>query len=108
MNSGIDYFKEGYQPKTDIVRDEKGGLFTDAYIILDMRRNLFTQFFYIHVFNCVRQTEIHTAEPLVPELIVSEFKMAIERTERQKAPSVEQVPADVIKAGGRTILSEIH
>jgi hypothetical protein len=34
--------------------------------------------FNIHGVNDVRKTEIHTAEPLVPELSVFEVEMAIE------------------------------
>jgi hypothetical protein len=37
-----------------------------------------------HGVNDVRQTEIHTAEPLVPEPITSEVEMAIENLKRHK------------------------
>jgi hypothetical protein len=46
----------GYQPRNDIVNDEKGYLVTDAYLILDMRMNLFSQFLNIRGVNDVRQT----------------------------------------------------
>jgi hypothetical protein len=36
-----------------------------------------------HGVNVVRQTEIHTAEPLVPELSVFQVKMAIEKLKTQ-------------------------
>ena len=41
--------KKGYQPRTRIVKDEKSDLVADSHSIM------------------VRQAEIHTAEPLVPE-----------------------------------------
>jgi hypothetical protein len=34
--------------------------------------------------------------------------MAIEELKRHKSPGIDQIPAEMIKAGGRTILSEIH
>jgi len=34
--------------------------------------------------------------------------MAIEKLKGHKSPGTEQIPAKVIKAGGRTIHSEIH
>ena len=34
--------------------------------------------------------------------------MATEKLKRHKSPGTDQVPADLIKAGGRTICSEIH
>jgi hypothetical protein len=54
----------------------------------------------------VKQTEIHTA--LLPEPSASEVNMAIEKLKRHKSPGIDQIPADLIKAGSRTIRSEIH
>jgi hypothetical protein len=34
--------------------------------------------------------------------------MAIEKLKRHKSPGIDQIPAKLIKAGGRTIRSEIH
>jgi hypothetical protein len=62
----------------------------------------------VHGVNDVRQTEIHTAEPLVPEPSNSEVEMASEKLKRHKSPGIDQIPAELIKAGGRTIHSEIH
>jgi hypothetical protein len=42
-------------------------LVTDSYNILSRWRNHPSQLLNIHGVNDVRQTEIHTAEPLVPE-----------------------------------------
>jgi hypothetical protein len=61
---GIINLKEGYQPGTNIVKDEKGNLVAYSHSILARWRNHFSQLLNIHG---VRQTELHTAEPLVPE-----------------------------------------
>jgi hypothetical protein len=58
--------------------------------------------------NDVRQTEVHTAEPLVPEPSAFKIEMAIEKLKRHKSPGIDQIPANLIKAGGRIIRSEIH
>ena len=34
--------------------------------------------------------------------------MAIEMLKRHKSPDIDQIPAELIKAGGRTIRYEIH
>jgi hypothetical protein len=54
------------------------------------------------------QTEMHTAEPLVPEPSAFEVQMAVEKLKSHKSPGIDQIPAEVIKAGGRAIFSEIH
>jgi hypothetical protein len=63
----------------------------------------------VHGVNDVRQTEIHTAEPLVPEPSDSEVEMAIEKLKRHKSPGIDQIPAELIKAGvGQFILRSIN
>jgi len=58
--------------------------------------------------NDIRQTEIHTAEPLVPEPSVFEFETVNEGLKGHKSPGVDQIPAELIKEGGRKFRSEIH
>jgi len=60
-------FKKGYQPRTNIVKDEKGDLFADSHSIVARWRNNFSQLLNVYGVNDGRQAEIHTAEPLVPE-----------------------------------------
>jgi hypothetical protein len=52
-----------------------------------------------HGVNDVRQTEMHTAEPLVPEPNPFEIEIAIEKLERYKPPGIDQIPAELIQAG---------
>jgi len=105
---GINDFKKGYQPRTNVVKDEKGNLVTDSLSILARWRNHFSQQLNVHGVNHVRQTEIHTAEPLVPMLSASEVKVAIEKLKRHKSPSTDQIRAKLIKASGMAIHYEIH
>jgi len=62
MYKGISDCKKGYQPRTNVVNDEKGDLVTDYHSILARRRKYFSQLLNIHGVNDVRQTEIHTTE----------------------------------------------
>jgi len=52
-------------------------------------------------------TEIHTAEPLVPEPNGSRIEMATEKLKRHKPLGTNQGPAELISRG-RTIRSGIH
>jgi hypothetical protein len=51
----------------------------------------------------IKQTEIHTAEPFVPEPSAAEFEVAIRKMKRYKAPGSNQIPAEMIQAGGGDI-----
>jgi hypothetical protein len=53
----------------------------------------------VHGVNDVRQTELHTAEPLVAEPSAFEVEMAIEKLKRHKSPGIVQIQAELIKAG---------
>jgi hypothetical protein len=85
-----------------------GDLVTDFHIILAKWRNHFSQQLNVHGVIDVRQTEIQTAEPVVPKLSAYDIDMAIRKLKRHKSPGVDQIPAEVIKAGDTTIHSEIH
>ena len=64
---GISDFQKVYQPRSNIVKDDKGDLFADSHSILARWRKYFSQLLNVQRFNDVRQTEIPTAEPLVPK-----------------------------------------
>ena len=71
-------------------------------------RNYFSQILNVHGVSDVRQAEIHKAEPLVSEPSALEFELAIENTKSHKSPGINQIPTELIKAGGRTIRGAIH
>jgi hypothetical protein len=56
----------------------------------------------------VGQAEIHTAEPLVPEPSATEIELAIGKLKIHKCPGIDQIPAELIKVGGRKSFLEIH
>ena len=62
----------------------------------------------MHGVNDVRQAEIHTSEPLVPDPSASEVELAIEKLKSHKSPGIDQIPAELIKAGGKAIRCAIH
>ena len=58
------------------------------------------QLFNVHGVTDVRQTEIHTAVPLVPAPSAFEVEVATENLKRHKLPGTDQIPAELIKARG--------
>ena len=73
MYRGSSDFNKGYQPRTNIVQDEKGDLVTESHSILARWEEHFSQLFNVHGVSDIRQTEIDTAGPLVPETCASEI-----------------------------------
>jgi hypothetical protein len=76
LSRGISEFKRGYQPRNNLVEDKNGDLLADSYI-LNKWKNYFSQLLNVHNVGDVRQTEIHTAEPLVPGASHLEVGVAI-------------------------------
>ena len=64
------------------------------------------------MFPCVTSTitidNQQDAEPLVPEPSALAVELAIGKLKNHKSPGIDQIPAELIKAGGRTICSAIH
>ena len=73
---------------------------TDFRSILARWTNNFSQLLNAHELNDARQTETHTAEPLLPEPSGFEVEMAIEKLKRHRSPGIDQILAELIKAGG--------
>jgi len=92
--------KKGYQPRCNIVKDEKGDLVADSHSIVARWTNCFSQLFNVHGVKDVGQAEIHTAEPVVPEPSASEVELAINKLNSHKSPGIDQIPVEMIKAGG--------
>ena len=90
------------------MKDDTRDLVADSHSMLARWRNCISQLLNVHGVNDVRQTAIHTAESLVPETSASEVQLAIEKLKTHKSPGIDQIPAGMIKAGGKTIHYEIH
>jgi len=68
--------KEGI-PRTNLVKDENGNLLADSHNILH-KWKITCQMLNAHGINGVRQTEMHKAEPLVPDPSHFEVEIGIE------------------------------
>jgi hypothetical protein len=102
---GINEFKKGYQPRNNLVKDERGDLIAETW---NTWKNYFCQLLNVHGARGVRQTEMHTAEPFVPEPSASEVEVATGKLKGYKSPGVDEIPAQLIQAGEETLRSEIH
>jgi hypothetical protein len=100
---GINEFKKEYLPRINIIKDENGNLLADPQNVLNRWKNSFNQVLNAHGVHDVRQME-----RLVPEPSLVEVKIAIGKLKSYKSPGADQIPAELIKAGGETLYSEIH
>jgi hypothetical protein len=75
---------------------------------LNRWKNYFSQLLNVHRVSDVRQIKIHTAEPVVLVPSPSEVEIAIAKFKNYKSPGSDQIPAEVMQAGGETIKSEIN
>jgi hypothetical protein len=108
LYTGINQFKKGYQPSINTIKDENGNLIADPQSVLNRWKNFFNQVLNVYVLHDVMQMDIHTAAPLVPEPSLVKVEIAIGKMKNYKFPGTDQNPAELIKAGGETLCSEIH
>ena len=64
---GINNFKKGYQPKTNVVKDEEGDVVADSDSIVARRKNYFSQLFNVHGFKDINNRTV--PEPSAFKLI---------------------------------------
>jgi hypothetical protein len=62
----------------------------------------------VHNVSDIRQIKVHTAEPLVPGPSRLEVEIAIAKLKKYRSPGSDQIPAELIHAGGEMLLSAIH
>jgi hypothetical protein len=104
----INEFKKVYQPRINIMKDENGNISADPQNVLNRWKNFFNQVINVHRVHDFRQIDIHMAEPLVPEPSLVEVEIAIGKLKSYKSLGTDQIPAELIEAGGETLCSEIH
>jgi hypothetical protein len=59
----------------------------------------FNQVLNVHGVHDVRQMDMHTADPLVPEPSLIELEIAIGKLKSYKSPGTHQILTELIKAG---------
>jgi hypothetical protein len=108
LHRGITEFKKGYQPKTNLVKDERSDFLVDHQKILTRWKNYLCQLLNVQGAGGIRQTEIHTAEPFVHEPSATGVEITIRKLKRFKVPRSDQIPAELIQAGGEILHCKIH
>jgi hypothetical protein len=94
---GVSECKVGYRPTAKLIKDEKDDQLADSHSVLNRWRNYFCQLLNVQGDNDVRQTAIHTAEPLVPEPSTFDVEMATEKLKRYKSRDTDQMTAMKLK-----------
>jgi hypothetical protein len=90
------------------VEDENGYLLADSHNILNRWMDYFSQLLNVHNVSDVGQIEVHTTEPLVPGPSRLEFEIATANLKKYKSPGGDEIPAELIQAGGEILLSAIQ
>jgi hypothetical protein len=96
------------KPRINIIKDENGNLLTEPYRVLNKWKNIFNRVLNVHGVHDVRQIDTHMAEPLVLGHGLVEAKITTEKLKRYKSPGIDQILAELIKAGSEILCSEIQ
>ena len=99
MYRDISNFREGYQPRNNVVKDEKGNMAADIHSILAKWRKHFCQILNVHGVIDGRQPEIQQTL-LVPGASAFLAEMAFEKLKKHMSPGIDQIPVDLIMTGG--------
>jgi hypothetical protein len=78
------------------VKDENGDVLADSHNILNRWKNYFSQLLNVQRANDVRQKEVHTAGPLVPQPSLFEVQIVIGIFKKYKSPGIDHTQAELI------------
>jgi hypothetical protein len=92
-------FKRGYQPRSNLVKDENGGLLADSHNILYRWKRYFSHSWSVNKASDVRWIEIHSAGPIVPGPRRLEVEIALTELKKYNSSSSDQITAAMIQAG---------
>jgi hypothetical protein len=101
-------FKNGWQPRSNLLKDVKGDLLADSHNIPNMQKNYFPQLLNVNGVSDVRQMDIRTAEILVWESSLFKVQIATEKVKSHGSPVIDQILAEFIQAGDEIFLSETN
>ena len=102
-------FQNGYQPRTNLVNDDKDDLPADSHSILTGWKNRWCQLSNVRGVNDVRQqTAVYTAEPPVSEPAGCELGMASEIRKSYKPLASDWIRSPLIQWGAETVQTAIH
>jgi hypothetical protein len=88
----------------NLVKYENGDVLADSQKVLNRWKNYFSQLLNLHSVGDVKQMEVHMAER--PSHL--EVKFAIAKLKKYKLQGNDEIPAELIQAGGETLMSAIH
>jgi hypothetical protein len=105
---GINEFKRGYQPRSNLMKDENGDVLPGSHNIMNGWKNYFSHLVNVYRVSDVRQIEMHTAEMLVPYPSPLEVEIAVATLKRYKSLDCDQIPAELIQGESETLWPDIH
>jgi hypothetical protein len=89
------------------VKNESGDLLADSHIFLNRWKKYFSQLLSVYNISDGRQIGVHRAGTLVPGPSRFEVEIAFATLEKFKSPGSDEIPSELIQAGGETVQRSI-
>jgi hypothetical protein len=102
---GINEFNRGYQPRSNLVKDENGDLLACCNKTVSPWKSYFSQLLNVYDVSKIRQIEMHTAVRIGPVPSHLEVEIALANLRRYKSPGSDQIMAELVQARGETLVS---
>jgi hypothetical protein len=107
-NLTLNEFNNGYQPRNNLVKDENDDLLADSHNILNRWKNYFSLLLNVNNVNVIRQLQLHRVEPLVRVPSHLEVEISITKLKKYNSSVSDQIPAELIQARDKMLLSVIY
>ncbi|XP_054289682.1 uncharacterized protein LOC129004977 [Macrosteles quadrilineatus] len=107
----VRFFRKGFSPKTNSIKDENGNLTCEVKSVLDTWKQYFSKL--LNADGGVSKEEenedvYQNVQPEVCEPSESEVHEAIKQLSSNRAPGNDGIPVEIFKVGGKTLLINFH
>lgn len=109
MYKGIRELKKGWQPQTNLCRDELGNLIGDQTKVLNRWKTFFQELLNSHTLERGQTIEPEGVEDgLTHEPTRQDVARAIKMMNNNRTPGEDKIPAEIFKYGGPVLTDEIY
>jgi len=96
----VNSLRKGYQPRLGLIRNVHGDLQADPTKILEIWKSYFDKLLNVHERRNLKNVDTEPSE--------IEVEISIKKLKIFESPGIDNIPAELIKAGGRALVKKLH
>lgn len=107
---GINFFKKGFQPKSNLCKAQNGELLTEKERIMERWKEYFQEHLNPNSQECPTESRLegNNDDDSVGISTIEDTYKALNKPNNNKAPGIDNLPGELLKYGGEYLVSTLH